>query len=86
VNGCRVDQLSVSRAFGDFNLKKEKHKTGKNLINCKPDVRVHQIDYRKDEFIVLCSDGVLEGFQSDQKLIDFIRERYRNTKIMEQVH
>ena len=62
VTGQRLDTLAVSRAFGDFSFKKQRSKSGKNLLSVKPDIRVHHIDYKKDEFIVLCSDGVIEGF------------------------
>lgn len=57
--GGRLGNLAVSRAFGDFN---EKKKFKSNVITPKPDIRVTKIDYRTDEFILLCSDGIIDGF------------------------
>lgn len=38
VIGNRIENISVSRAFGDFVYKKQKHKLKKNLVSVKPDV------------------------------------------------
>lgn len=57
--GSRLGALAVSRAFGDFS---EKKKFKKNTITAKPDIRVTKIDFKTDEFILLCSDGIIDGF------------------------
>lgn len=81
----RLGKLAVSRAFGDFSYKKQREKSGKNLLSVKPDIRAHKIDYKVDEFVALFSDGVLEAFNTNQNLVNFIRERYLENKLMEQV-
>lgn len=56
-----MGQLAITRAFGDF-MYKAQGSWKKNIITAKPDLKYHVLDYRKDEFIVLCSDGVIDGF------------------------
>ncbi|CAD8151078.1 unnamed protein product [Paramecium octaurelia] len=89
--GGRLGNLAVSRAFGDFG---EKKKYPKNTITSKPDIRVTTIDYRTDEFILLCSDGIIDGFgetqeseqnlqqiSPSQRVIDFVRDMYKEQQI-----
>ncbi|CAD8142770.1 unnamed protein product [Paramecium pentaurelia] len=89
--GGRLGNLAVSRAFGDFS---EKKKFKKNVITPKPDVRVTKIDYRTDEFILLCSDGIIDGFGNaeqpeqnfqqispSQRVIEFVRNMYKEQQI-----
>ena len=50
-----------------------------------PEIRITKIDYLKDEFILLASDGLFDAYGS-QKCIDYIRERLITLPLMEQVY
>jgi len=68
VNG----RLNLSRALGDFDLKKNPSLSPeKQIITADPDVTVHDIA-EEDEFLVLACDGIWECLSS-QKVVDFIR-------------
>lgn len=76
VNGV----LALSRAFGDFQFKRHtynhhKHKHGipqEEQVTCEPDVLIHDINYEKDEFLVLACDGIWDVY-SNKRLTQFIR-------------
>jgi protein phosphatase PTC2/3 len=54
-----IGRLSLSRALGDFDLKKNPSLSPeKQIITADPDVTVHDIT-EEDEFLVLACDGTL---------------------------
>jgi protein phosphatase PTC4 len=57
--------LALARSFGDFDFK-----IGDNLyetaVIVEPEIIYHEIDYDKDDFIFLGSDGVFEIFNNRQ--------------------
>ncbi|EGR27968.1 hypothetical protein IMG5_185510 [Ichthyophthirius multifiliis] len=83
VDSGRVNKkLAVSRAFGDFVFKKEQ--TGdKDIIIATPDVRIWDIDFLQDEFIVMGCDGLFDIY-SNQEIINMVRERLTEYPITEQ--
>lgn len=78
--------LALSRAFSDFQFKKgvsysNRKPTNPHLHNTpyqesqvtvEPDVLMHTIDYKKDEFLVLACDGIWDVY-SNKKLMQFIK-------------
>lgn len=77
VNGV----LSTSRAFGDYKFKvisnyadSFKHQgNGEDIVTSKPEIRVHKIDYTKDEFVVIGCDGLYDNL-TNQQIIDFVHD------------
>ena len=59
VNHGRInDMLSVSRSFGDYELKNQKHLSWKEqVLTCKPDIESFAKSSR-DEFILIGCDGI----------------------------
>ncbi len=49
-----------------------------------PEIRIMKMDYLKDEFILMASDGLFDAYSS-QKCIDYVRERLVAFPLMEQV-
>ncbi|SSD60424.1 uncharacterized protein SCODWIG_02185 [Saccharomycodes ludwigii] len=69
--------LALSRAFGDFQFKKNNFVYHKSIpqeqqVSVEPDVIVHEIDYNKDEFLVLACDGIWDVY-SNRNLVQFVR-------------
>ncbi|CCH61852.1 hypothetical protein TBLA_0F03130 [Henningerozyma blattae CBS 6284] len=95
--------LALSRAFGDFQFKKNvdlhvksskfKNNTSNTAqpipklgfrnnqritpyqeaqVSCEPDILTHEINYNKDEFLVLACDGIWDVYNNKQ-LIQFIK-------------
>lgn len=72
--------LSLSRAFGDFQFKegiygkklKKKSPYQESQVTCEPDVMIHEINYSKDEFLVLACDGIWDVYSS-KAIIQFIK-------------
>jgi serine/threonine protein phosphatase PrpC len=84
VNG----NLNLSRSLGDL---KYKGNTAlgrdRQMITAEPDVAVHALVARDDEFMVLACDGVWDVL-SNQECVDFVRERIATTppaRIAEQI-
>ncbi|KIM75547.1 hypothetical protein PILCRDRAFT_98887 [Piloderma croceum F 1598] len=68
VNG----RLGLSRALGDFDLKKNPSLSPEEqIITADPDMTIHDIA-EEDEFLVLACDGIWECLSS-QEVVDFIR-------------
>eukprot|EP00747_Dinoflagellata_sp_TGD_P058385 gnl/TRDRNA2_/TRDRNA2_151097_c1_seq2.p1 gnl/TRDRNA2_/TRDRNA2_151097_c1~~gnl/TRDRNA2_/TRDRNA2_151097_c1_seq2.p1 ORF type:complete len:865 (-),score=290.92 gnl/TRDRNA2_/TRDRNA2_151097_c1_seq2:108-2702(-) len=44
--------LAVSRALGDYQFKNP------DIVSAEPDIRIHEVDWEKDEFVIIASDGV----------------------------
>lgn len=43
-------------------------------VTCEPDVLVHKIDYKRDEFLVLACDGIWDVY-SNKELVQFIKDQ-----------
>jgi len=70
VNG----DLAVSRALGDFAFKKTVElPPEEQQVTGFPEVLHHKRDVSKDEFLLMCSDGVWD-VMSNQQAITFVRE------------
>jgi protein phosphatase 1G len=69
------DGLNLSRAIGDHTYKKNKSLTlSEQMITSLPDVLKHEIDIKRDTFMVLACDGIW-NFMSSQEVCDYISER-----------
>lgn len=69
VNG----NLALSRGIGDFEFKKNIDLPAEEqIVTCYPDVIQHDIDYEKDEFIVLACDGIWDCLTS-QSCVECVR-------------
>lgn len=80
-----MDNLAVTRAFGDFKFKiihQGDHMERKNYLTAEPEVRIMDIDPFIDDFIVLGSDGLYDKLSS-QEVVDFIRTKLVNMPYME---
>ena len=80
--------LALSRAFSDFQFKRSVSYNQNNNINSaskkfsippqesqvtvEPDVIMHKIDYKRDEFLVLACDGIWDVY-SNKQLVQFIK-------------
>lgn len=79
VNG----EMAISRAIGDFHFKKDtKRGVAEQLIIPTPDVKTFQRS-RKDEFMIIASDGVWDVLSS-QAAIDWVRCRLGRRSDMEE--
>jgi len=76
VSNDRVNgSLAMSRAFGDFIFKQHEGLSAEaQAVSCKPDIYHRKLDYARDEFIVLGSDGLWEMLDG-QQVVDFVRGR-----------
>lgn len=81
VEGNRVDgSLAVSRAFGDRDYKT--NTAGGQLeqkVIALPDVTHVNVTWGRDDFAVLCCDGVFEGQFTNEEVVDFIKEQLLST-------
>jgi protein phosphatase 2C family protein 2/3 len=84
VNGV----LATSRSFGDFKFKVVSHFTnafktqgnGEDIVTSKPEIRVHQIDWSKDEFIVIGCDGLYDNLTNTQ-IVEFVHDKLTDYEI-----
>ncbi|KAH8048382.1 protein serine/threonine phosphatase [Aureococcus anophagefferens] len=75
VNG----NLNLSRSPGDLKYKGNKALgRDRQMITAEPDIAVHTLVARDDEFMVLACDGVWDVL-SNQECVDFVRERIGTT-------
>jgi len=58
--------LSLSRAIGD--------RSEKPMVSAEVEIGHLELDYDKDEFVVLGTDGVFDVFDSSQDLINFVHD------------
>mmetsp|Transcript_61698 Transcript_61698/g.121968 ORF Transcript_61698/g.121968 Transcript_61698/m.121968 type:complete len:322 (-) Transcript_61698:540-1505(-) len=74
--------LNLSRALGDLKYKGDMA-IGRHaqIITAQPDITIHNID-KGDEFLVLGCDGIWDCM-TNQQVVDFVRERIRNTPLSE---
>eukprot|EP00439_Symbiodinium_sp_Y106_P067654 s3114_g11.t1 len=71
VNG----NLNLSRALGDLEYKKDMSRRPEEQIICStPDVTFRERDLEKDEFLLICCDGVWD-VKTNQQAVDFVRKR-----------
>jgi protein phosphatase 1G len=69
--------LNLSRAFGDHQYKRNKNlPLREQMVIALPQIKVKQIKFKKDEFIVIACDGIW-NCMSNQKVVDFIRKRIK---------
>lgn len=68
VNG----NLALSRAIGDFEFKSNPGLSPhEQIVTCVPDLIEHQVDYEKDEFVILACDGIWDCLSS-QDCVDMV--------------
>jgi protein phosphatase 2C family protein 2/3 len=75
-------RYSLTRAFGDFDLKNKPNKKPEEqeIIAC-PDVKFYKIEAECD-FLILACDGIWDGVKSSQEVVDFInREIWLNNDL-----
>ena len=78
-------RLAITRAFGDFEFKKQiinGEVYQRNIIISEPEVRMIEIDPFIDDFIVIGSDGLFDKFQSNE-VVDYVRTKLGNMPFME---
>ncbi|GEQ66811.1 hypothetical protein JCM33374_g474 [Metschnikowia sp. JCM 33374] len=85
VNG----NLALSRGIGDFSFKKNTELPAEEqIVTCYPDVISHNIDFEKDEFVILACDGIWDCLSS-QNCVECVRrgiyERKPFTQICEEI-
>lgn len=85
VNG----NLALSRGIGDFVFKKNDDLPAEEqIVTCYPDVISHDLDYEKDEFVILACDGIWDCLSS-QNCVECVRrgiyERKPFTEICEEI-
>lgn len=85
VNG----NLALSRGIGDFVFKKNADLPAEEqIVTCYPDIIQHQINFDRDEFIILACDGIWDCLTS-QQCVECVRrgiyERKPFTEICEEI-
>lgn len=85
VNG----NLALSRGIGDFVFKKNSDLPAEEqIVTCYPEVILHDLDYEKDEFVILACDGIWDCLSS-QSCVECVRrgiyERKPFTQICEEI-
>lgn len=85
VNG----NLALSRGIGDFVFKKNADLPAEEqIVTCYPDVISHNIDFARDEFVILACDGIWDCLSS-QSSVECVRrgiyERKPFTQICEEM-
>lgn len=85
VNG----NLALSRGIGDFIFKKNADLPAEEqIVTCYPDVLQHEINFERDEFIILACDGIWDCLTS-QQCVECVRrgiyERKPFTQICEEI-
>lgn len=85
VNG----NLALSRGIGDFSFKTNPELPAEEqIVTCYPDVISHDIDFNKDEFVILACDGIWDCL-SLQTCVECVRrgiyEKKSFTQICEEI-
>lgn len=90
VDAGRVNgNLALSRGIGDFIFKMSLDLPAEEqIVTCYPDVITHDINYEKDEFVILACDGIWDCLSS-QSCVECVRrgiyERKLFTEICEEI-
>lgn len=81
VNG----NLALSRGIGDFSFKKNSELPAEEqVVTCYPDVISHNIDFDKDEFVILACDGIWDCLTS-QNCVECVRRGIYERKPFAQI-
>ncbi|ETW00921.1 hypothetical protein H310_06578 [Aphanomyces invadans] len=81
--------VAVSRSFGDYWFKRNEEgkpdkKPWEHLVIAEPCVNVQPRDLIKDEFLVLCCDGIYD-VMSNEQVQRFVRDRFKAGKSPKEV-
>jgi len=80
-------KLAVSRAFGDFELKdfqvENRCEHYQPVLSVEPEIREFELDWERDEFLVMACDGLFEAF-SDEEVVSNARNKLRRMPPTEQ--
>jgi len=60
--------LSLSRTMGDVEFKVD------NIMSAEPDIRIHEVDWDADEFVILATDGVWDVV-TDKLAVKLVRSK-----------
>lgn len=81
VNG----NLALSRGIGDFEFKKNVDLPAEEqIVTCYPDVIQHDINFEKDEFVILACDGIWDCLTS-QNAVECVRRGVYEKKPLTQI-
>lgn len=82
VENDRVDgSLAVSRAFGDRDYKQNSGDALEQKVIALADVTHIDMKFgKKDDFVVLCCDGVFESNFTNEEVIEFVKEKLATEK------
>lgn len=81
VNG----NLALSRGIGDFEFKKNVDLPAEEqIVTCYPDVIQHDINFEKDEFVILACDGIWDCLTS-QNAVECVRRGVYEKKPFTQI-
>ncbi|OBA22292.1 PP2C-domain-containing protein [Metschnikowia bicuspidata var. bicuspidata NRRL YB-4993] len=86
VDAGRVNgNLALSRGIGDFMFKKNTELPAEEqIVTCYPDVISHDIDFEKDEFVILACDGIWDCLSS-QSCVECVRRGIYERKPFAQI-
>lgn len=79
ISNCYKLGLSTARSIGDLNMKRPKE-----LVIATPDLRIVTVDFNRDQFIVLGSDGIWDVIP-DQDACDVISKIVRESNSTKEV-
>lgn len=80
VQNNRVDgSLAVSRAFGDRDYKTNTGSQLQQKVIALADVTHTQVSFDKNDFAVLCCDGVFEGSFTNEQVIEYIKKQLESS-------
>ena len=96
VYGRVLGRLAISRAFGDFDCKNiempQKNLDGteipgekviRSFVLSEPEIRVVDLDPKRDDFFLLASDGLFDRFSS-QECVKLVKSKLSKMDMMEQ--